>query len=153
VAIFDGEEAFVKWETNDQTYGSRHQAAKWQQDGSLATIEALINIDMIGARDLKLTWELNSTRELRDLVWQVAERCGYSSRFPNEKGAYMGDDHVPFVRAGVPAVDLIDLEYGPDNGFWHTVEDTPDKLSAHSFGMIAHVLVEVLRELGIVKTV
>jgi len=151
VALFDGEEALVEWSLSDQTYGSRHQVHAWQADGVLDRIDALINVDMIGARGLQLVGEANSSGPLRQRVWQVAHRCGYARSFLDRTGKAVGDDHVPFVDAGVAAVDLIDAEYGPNNGFWHTLEDGPDKLCAHSFGMVAHVLYETLREMGVAE--
>ncbi len=147
IAFFDGEEALAHWSQDDQTYGSRHQAQQWQQDGSLKQITALVNIDMVGSRNLRVAYDMDSNDQLRGLVWRVARRCGYARRFPVRPGRHMADDHIPFIQAGVPAVDIIDAEYGPGNAFWHTLEDSPDKLSAHSLGMIAHVVLEVLREL------
>ena len=111
-------------------------------------IKALINVDMIGGMGLRLMYDLNSTQQLRDLVWRVARRRGYATHFPIEPKRRIGDDHIPFADIGIHAVNLIDVEYGPGNGFWHTNEDSPDKLSTHSFGMIADVLVGVLEALA-----
>ena len=147
IVLFDGEEALVQWSDDDQTYGSRFQAARWQQNGTLSEIGALINIDMIGATYATLLWELNSSPELRKTVWDIAHRLGYESQFPVGDGKHVGDDHVPFVNAGIQAVDLIDFQYGPGNCYWHTLEDSLDKLSPQSFGMISHVLWETIREL------
>jgi Zn-dependent M28 family amino/carboxypeptidase len=101
---------------------------------------------MIGDSDLDLLRDTNSTPWLRDQVWKVAHRLGYSRHFLNQDGAYE-DDHLPFVRAGVPAVDLIDLNYGPGGRYWHSPEDTLDKLSARSLQIVGEVLLETIAEL------
>ncbi|MGH9630941.1 MAG: M28 family peptidase, partial [Bryobacteraceae bacterium] len=143
---FDGEEAIAAWSESDSLYGSRHLAEKWAADGSLKRIKALINIDMIGDRDLKMVQEMNSAEWLRSLVWNTAAGMGHSRHFPNIEG-WIEDDHMPFVRKGVPALDLIDLDYGPANSFWHTASDTLDKLSADSFRVTGEVLLSVLKRL------
>jgi Zn-dependent M28 family amino/carboxypeptidase len=86
--------------------------------------------------------EQNSSPALRSLIWSTAHRLGYGKYFL-ENGGATEDDHIPFVRRGVPAVDLIDF----DKSYWHTAEDTMDKLSAHSFEVVGNVLLAVLREL------
>jgi Zn-dependent M28 family amino/carboxypeptidase len=139
---FDGEEALVQWSDTDGIYGSRHLAARWAADGTLARLKALINVDMIGDRNLGIMQEQNSSPALRSLIWSTAHRLGYGKYFL-ENGGATEDDHIPFVRRGVPAVDLIDF----DKSYWHTAEDTMDKLSAHSFEVVGNVLLAVLREL------
>lgn len=139
----DGEEAMRDWSAQDSLYGSRHLAAKWKADGTLGRIKALINVDMIGDGDLSVVHEWNSTPWLRSLVWDTAASLGYSKHFPKQNGA-IEDDHMPFIREGVPALDLIDFEYGPQNSWWHTEQDTVDKLSAQSFQVLGNVLVKVL---------
>jgi glutaminyl-peptide cyclotransferase len=142
----DGEEAIRNWSPDDSLYGSRHLARIWQQDGTLAHVKAIINVDMIGDRDLALVYEWNSTQWLRKLVWDTAAELGYSRNFPMQEGA-IEDDHIPFLRAGAAALDLIDFEYGPNNSWWHTEHDTADKLSAKSFQAIGDVLIKVLGKL------
>ena len=148
LAFFDGEESFVRWTGSDHTYGSRHQAAQWSVDGTVQRIKALINVDMIGDADLRLSYEEQSTPWLRDLVWDVGARLGYSQVFADRRPTYIADDHVPFLNLGIPAVDLIDLEYGGGNRYWHTEHDTMDKLSAASFGVMLHVVLETIDELA-----
>ena len=143
---FDGEEAYGEWSDTNGIYGSRHLAAKWSQQGLLAPIKALINVDMIGDKDLDILAEMNSPAGLRNLVWRAAYDLGYGKYFL-DKGFATDDDHVPFLRLGVNALDLIDFDYGPDNSYWHTGQDTLDKLSAHSFEVVGNVLVETLRRL------
>ena len=148
LVFFDGEESFVRWDSNDHTYGSRYLAGRWREDGTAAKIKALINVDMIGDADLSLVYDQNSTPWLRDLIWKTAHRLGYGKQFPWQPAGAIDDDHVPFVAAGYSAVDLIDLQYGLFNRYWHTDEDTLEKLSASSFAAVLHVVAESLRELG-----
>jgi hypothetical protein len=140
---FDGEESFGEWTDDDSLYGSRHLANKWASDGTLSKIEALINVDMIGDRQLNILQDQGSSGSLRRLIWDTARSLGYSQYFTTAFTS-IGDDHVPFIKKGVNAVDIIDLDYPP----WHTAEDTMDKLSANSLQIVGDVLVEVLRRLS-----
>jgi Zn-dependent M28 family amino/carboxypeptidase len=142
----DGEEAIQTWTPTDSLYGSRHLAKRWQANGTVPRIKALINVDMIGDADLKVVHEWNSTPWLRKLVWDTAADSGYSQHFSVLDGA-IEDDHMPFLQAGVPALDLIDFDYGPQNAWWHTEQDTIDKLSPRSFQVIGNVLLKVLAKL------
>jgi Zn-dependent M28 family amino/carboxypeptidase len=142
----DGEEAVRTWTPEDSLYGSRHLARHWQQDGTIKRIKALINVDMIGDGDLLIVNEWNSTPALRKLVWDAAASLGLSRHFSALEGA-IEDDHIPFLRAGAPALDLIDFDYGPGNSWWHTEQDTIDKLSANSFQVVGNVLLKVLAKL------
>ena len=140
---FDGEEAIhEEWTDADSLYGSRHLAERWAADNTLARIKALINVDMIGDKDLDIMDEQNSSPALRKLIWSTARRLGYGKYFL-DTGSPTDDDHMPFVRMGVEAVDLIDF----DKSYWHTPEDTIDKLSPHSFEVVGAVLTAVLNEL------
>jgi glutaminyl-peptide cyclotransferase len=142
----DGEEAVQTWAPDDSLYGSRHLAQRWQREGTLSRIKGLINVDMIGDSDLNVVHEWNSTPWLRKLVWETAAALGYSQHFSVLDGA-IEDDHIPFLRAGAPALDLIDFSYGPQNAWWHTEQDTVDKLSARSFQVVGNVLLKVLAKL------
>jgi Zn-dependent M28 family amino/carboxypeptidase len=101
---------------------------------------------MIGDKDLGVMPETNSSTDLRQLVWQAATEKGYGKYFL-EEGGPTDDDHMPFLQRGVKAVDLIDFNYGPDNSYWHTDQDTMDKLSAHSLQVVGNVVLETLRRL------
>ncbi len=142
----DGEEAFVQWSATDSLYGSRHLAAKWAADGTAPRIKALINVDMIGDQDLQIVEETASTAWLRELVWDTARELGFSKHFGPSQGE-VGDDHVPFLDKGIPALDLIDFDYGPGNSYWHTPQDTIDKLGADSFEVVGKVVLDVIRKL------
>jgi Zn-dependent M28 family amino/carboxypeptidase len=99
---------------------------------------------MIGDSDLELVQEMNSTASIRDLIWQTASRLGYARHFPANPGG-IEDDHVPFLQHGIPAVDLIDFDYGLWNRYWHTDRDTMDKLSPRSFQIVGDVLLESIK--------
>jgi Zn-dependent M28 family amino/carboxypeptidase len=143
---FDGEEAFQHWTDTDSTYGSRHLADKWKQDGTAAKLKAFILADMIGDSDLYLERDNNSTAWLVDAVYQAASHLGHQSHFFGREVA-MEDDHIPFGKIGVPVVDLIDFDYGYGNAFWHTKEDTVDKLSPKSFEIVGNVIVQTVQML------
>ncbi|HEX8984775.1 MAG TPA: M28 family peptidase [Bryobacteraceae bacterium] len=142
----DGEEAVAQWSDTDSTYGSRHLASRWLSDGTLARMKALINVDMIGDRDLGLVNDELSTESLRRLVWDAAARLGFGRHFLTEPNSIF-DDHVPFLQYGSHALDLIDFSYGPHNSYWHTDADTMDKLSADSFSVVGKVVLESIRKL------
>lgn len=146
LVFFDGEEAVKDWTATDSLYGSRHVAERWQKDGTNARLLALINVDMIGDRDLHIVQELYSSESLRRLVWQVAAQTGQAAKFDGVRLA-IEDDHAPFLRMGVRALDLIDFEYGPNHAWWHTEQDTMDKLSADSLQSVGKVLMETLKRL------
>jgi Zn-dependent M28 family amino/carboxypeptidase len=97
---------------------------------------AAIIVDMIGDADLNIYKEQNSNPELTDEIWGVARKLGYESKFIPEYKHSMLDDHTPFVQAGIPAVDIIDFDYP----YWHTVQDTPDKVSAESLDAVGETL-------------
>lgn len=146
LVFFDGEEAVKDWTATDSLYGSRHVAERWQKDGTNGRLLALINVDMIGDRDLHIVSELYSSESLRRLVWQVAAQVGEARKFDGAELA-IEDDHAPFLRMGVRALDLIDFDYGPNHSWWHTQQDTMDKLSAGSLQSVGKVLIETLKRL------
>ncbi|SRR5579883_57319 len=140
---FDGEEAIrEEWEGEDNLYGSRHLADRWRKDGTNARLKALINVDMIGDKHLNIKREMQSNRNLREIVWEIAAKLGYQAYFVDESLSE-DDDHMPFVRLGVPALDIIDVDYPP----WHKDEDTIDKISAQSLDIVGTVVVEVIHRL------
>jgi len=144
LVFFDGEEAFQTWSASDSTYGSRHLAAKWGRDGTLGKIKAFMLADMIGDKDLDVQRETRSTGWLVDLVREAAKKYGYEHYF-FQRDEPVDDDHLPFVERGVPAIDVIDLDYGPDNSYHHTAQDTMDKISAKSLTIDGDVFMETIR--------
>jgi glutaminyl-peptide cyclotransferase len=144
LVFFDGEEAIRSWSDSDSTYGSRHLAAKWGRDGTLQRIKAFMLADMIGDKDLDIQRESRSTAWLVDLVRQAAKKYGYEHYFFQQEEP-VDDDHMPFVKRGVPSIDIIDLDYGPNNSYHHTAQDTLDKISARSLTIDGDVFLETIR--------
>ncbi len=129
---------------DDSLYGITHVAEKWQGDGTLKKVKAFLLADMIGDADLNIDRDLNSTPWLENVVGEAAKRLGYQSHFfarTNE----VGDDHLPFMKRGVPSADLIDFTYGYNDVFWHTTQDTVDKLSPKSLQIVGSVMLETVR--------
>lgn len=146
VIFFDGEEALGEWTDTDSCYGSRHLAAKWLADGTVSHLVALINVDMIGDKDLDVLNDGNSASGLRDMMQKAATKLGYSKYFRQDPGA-IEDDHKPFAQVGVNVLDVIDFDYGPNQAYWHTAKDTMDKLSAQSLQIVGDVVLEMTKEL------
>ncbi len=146
IVFFDGEEAIGNWSDTDSRYGSRHLAAKWLSENKLSQIRALINVDMIGDQNLDLADDENSSQELRERVWRIAARLGDAKYFRRDPTA-IDDDHKPFADLGVNVIDIIDLDYGPNGSYWHTAQDTLDKLSVHSFEVVGDVVTALVEEL------
>ena len=144
LVFFDGEEAIQSWTSSDSTYGSRHLAARWGKDGILGRIKALILADMIGDKDLDIQRESRSADWLVALVTQAANKFGYGHHFFQTEEA-VEDDHLPFVQRGVPSIDVIDLDYGPNNSYHHTAQDTMDKIGARSLTIDGDVFLETIR--------
>jgi glutaminyl-peptide cyclotransferase len=140
----DGEEAVKAWSDTDSLYGTRHLAEKWKQDGTLKNIKAFLLADMIGDADLNVDRDSESTPWLEDLVFEAASKLGYQSHFFG-RTISVEDDHLPFIKLGVPCADLIDLDYGYGNVFHHTPQDTLDKLSPKSIEIVGNVILETVR--------
>jgi Zn-dependent M28 family amino/carboxypeptidase len=146
LVFFDGEEALRQWSSTDSLYGSRHLVQKLAADGQLNRVQAMILVDMIADARLDIHRESNSTSWLSDMVFDTAHRLGYGKYFLNDAGA-IEDDHLPWVNAGASAVDIIDLDYGPNNRYHHTPQDTVDKCSPQSMAIVGRVVTAVLEEL------
>jgi glutaminyl-peptide cyclotransferase len=142
--FFDGEEAVIDWNrNNDNTYGSRYYVQTARKAGTLAGIKAMVLLDMIGDRDLVIRRDTNSTVWLTDIIWSTAARLGHSAIFSNEP-TEIADDHLPFLEAGIPAVDVIDLDYPQ----WHTAQDDLEHVSARSLQIVGDV---ILASLGAIE--
>jgi glutaminyl-peptide cyclotransferase len=145
--FLDGEEAWIDWSSFDSTYGSRHLAKRWQQEGIVPRVRAFILLDMIGDKDLDLYQDTNSTPWLMSLLWQIAQKTGNGGILGKFQGG-IEDDHLPFRAVGIPVLDIIDLNYGPDNSFHHTAQDSLDKVSAESMEKVGKVVLAMLPELN-----
>ncbi len=146
VVWLDGDESIQQsneMNFKNSMYGSQHLAKKWQRDGTLKNIKAFLLVDMVGDADLNIDRDSNSTPWLEDVIGEAAARLGYQSHFFG-RTLQMDDDHLPFAREGVPVADLIDFTYGPDNAYWHTSQDTLDKLSPKSLEVVGSVVMQTI---------
>ncbi len=147
ILFVDGEEAIrPTWIGNDNTYGSRHHVARLVESGGIEQVKACVVLDMVGDRDLQLTHELNSSPALLDIFFSAAHRIGLGDHVGGWSRE-INDDHLPFLAAGVPSVDLIDFEYGPYNDYWHTEQDTLENCAPESLGIIGRIVLAGLPEL------
>jgi glutaminyl-peptide cyclotransferase len=143
----DAEEATIKWSDADSVYGSKHLAEKWQQDGTARKVKAFLLLDMIGDKDLDIQRDDNSTPWLLDVIYRASQRLGTQSHFFAQNTG-VEDDHKPFARVGIPVADIIDLDYGFQNVYHHTSQDTMDKLSPQSLQIVGDVVLETMRALN-----
>jgi hypothetical protein len=152
IAFLDGEEAQVvtngqaQWTNTDSVYGSRELSARLALSGDLKRIKAVILADMIGQFNLHIFRDSDSPKWLTDIIWHTAARLGYGDIFESRE-AGTEDDHLPFVHRGVPAIDIIDLSDYQNLGYWHTPQDTLDKVSPRSLAIVGHVILESVAEL------
>jgi glutaminyl-peptide cyclotransferase len=148
ITFFDGEEAMKEWSDTDSRYGSRQMAAKMAMSGDVTKIKAFLLADIVGTRPPRFKRESDSTNWMVDLVWGTAKKLGYADVFLDES-LEVSDDHDPFLKRKVPCVDVIDLENYPGGNlyYWHTPEDTLDKVSARSLAISGHVFLESVKQL------
>jgi Zn-dependent M28 family amino/carboxypeptidase len=140
VIFFDGEEATLRdWGGTDHTYGSQYYVDSARKNSTLAGLKALVLVDMIAERSQRFMREANSTPWLTDIIWSTAQRIGHGSVFVNASTP-IEDDHVPFLKAGVPATDIIDLDYPA----WHTPADELEQTSARSLQIVGDVVLASL---------
>lgn len=147
---FDGEEAFKSWSDSDSLYGSREFVRDLREHGKIETVAAMINVDMIGDRYLGILRDAGAPGWLSNLIWSTAASQGYSGHFL-ARSAVIQDDHMPFRLAGIPAINLIDYEYGGSrldhSNLWHTPNDTIEHVSADSLQVVGDVIYHALPEL------
>jgi glutaminyl-peptide cyclotransferase len=149
IAFFDGEEAVrPEWQDPDNCYGSRQMAARFANSGDLTKIKAFLLADIVGTRTPHFKRETYSTKALVDLVWATAKKLGYGTIFVDESSA-VEDDHQSFLKRHVPSVDVIDLDNGPggDVYYWHTPQDSLDKISPKTLAIVGHVFLESVKQL------
>lgn len=148
--FFDGEECHESYGPHDGFHGSRHLAQTMAADGSLKDIAAFILLDMVGDRDLTITIPRNSTPWLTRLAFEAARAEATRKHF--QLYPYpIADDHVAFFERGVPAIDLIDFQFGSApglNDYWHTPEDSLDKISAESLGIVGQVVLRMISSIA-----
>ena len=133
--FFDGEEALGRWSETDGLYGSRHFTRRLADEGAQHQIKAVIVIDMIGDNHFDIQRERYSTPWLTDIIWATAKHQDLDDYFLADS-TRIEDDHLPFLSAGVPSVDIIDLDYDA----WHTAKDNLDAVSARSLQVVGDVV-------------
>ena len=149
IAFFDGEEAVrEQWEDPDNCYGSREMAARFALSGDLPKIKAFLLADLVGTKTPHFKRESYSTKSLVDQVWAIAKKLGYGDIFIDQ-AAPIEDDHQSFLKRHVPSVDVIDLDNGPngDVSYWHTPQDSLDKISPRTLAITGHVFLESVKQL------
>ena len=146
--FYDGEEAEVAFTEGegDGLFGSYRQVRNFRQAGRLAEVKAMINLDMIG--DLNLNARLYGHDQLQELVAGCALVNKSEAQFEAAGRDGMTDDHKPWLEAGVPALDIIDLDFGPRNSWWHTEDDTLDKIRPESLASACQVTLRALWSLS-----
>ena len=144
IAFFDGEEAMKHWSDTDSRYGSRQMAARLSTSGDIKKIRAFLLADIVGGRNAQFLREASSNPVLIDLVWSTAARLGYTTLFLNGTTS-AEDDHDSFMKRGVPSVDVIGDFV--NNGYWHTPQDSLDKISAKTLAVTGHVFLETIKQL------
>ncbi|MDD5728044.1 MAG: M28 family metallopeptidase [Victivallales bacterium] len=141
--FFDGEECISAYSRNDGLFGSGYYARKLQQDGLIKKCRAVIILDMVGDRDLKITIPADSDKQLRAMLLAAAARTGNAEYFTDFHSAVL-DDHTPFQKLGIPAINIIDFEFGPGNSFWHTSEDNMNNLSPASLKITGQTVLNMI---------
>lgn len=146
-AFLDGEECLVDYGPHDGLHGSRRLAA--QLKATRTRLDAVILLDMVGDTDLSLTIPANVDGRLMATLSQSARRLKMEGCV-RRHGADMLDDHQPFLELGYPAIDIIDFEYGSApglNDYWHTPQDTPDKISDATLDRVGALVIDMVRHL------
>ena len=148
LVFFDGEEAFCEnWsdcgdaESPDNTYGSRHYVSQLRARNELESTRAMILLDMMGYKNLELGRDTTSTKWLQNIIWRTGRELGFTKVFVDREEGVGGDDHEPFLRAGVDSVDVIQLTSYPH---WHRADDTIDKVSAQSMKIVGDTILASL---------
>lgn len=136
---FDGEESIpAEWDLDRALYGSREFVRRHLVEGH--GYGAMVLLDMVGAKDLRIDREESSSRELFPPFEAAVKRLGYEKYF-FQTTSNVDDDHVPFLNAGLPAIDLIQFD---DNPHWHRHSDTLDEMSPRSLGIVGRVVLAAL---------
>lgn len=142
----DLEEAINSFKGDDGLYGSRHLAQKLDANGQVSRIRGLFLLDMIGDKDLNVGRETGSSSSLQNVIAQASNELGYSQYF-FKYDTNIIDDHISFIKVGIPSVDVVDAQYGrmgPSfdamGEFHHTTADTMDKVSQHSLRVVGRTI-------------
>lgn len=144
---FDGEESIGPMSATNGLHGSRRLVSQLARAGELGHCRAMFLLDMVGDRELTLTIPPDCDPKLTASLFAVAERQGVRHQVGTYSGGSLWDDHTPFAERGVPTLNLIDFSYGPNNSYWHSDQDTLDKLSGASLATAGNLLLGVLATL------
>jgi len=154
--FFDGEECMVSYSESDGLWGSKHFVESLQAEKKVSSIQAMVLFDMVGDKNLNVTIPNNSDPSLIQLAFEAARIEGTRTSF-SLFGSTILDDHQPFLKAGIPAIDLIDFKFGSGHGrndYWHTSEDTIDKVQPESLSVVGRTglrMLNLLQEKDIVR--
>lgn len=140
--FFDGEEAMRDYTSSDGLFGSRRLSADMKAAGTLARLRAVILLDMIGDKDLKISMPKGDPTLAR-AAFEASESLGFRDHFSLLDSA-MFDDHYPFQVEGIPSIDLIDFDYGPGNSYWHTKEDSIEHICPQSLDVVGKTVLKML---------
>lgn len=154
LVFFDGEECLERYAMNDGLHGSRHHLDRLLAEDSADKVKAVIVLDMIGDRDLDVSFPRNTSPALQSLAFEIARGQGVRRHFGIAEGTVI-DDHLPFHQAGMRTINFIDFKFGSRpglNDYWHTGEDTIEKISPQSLGIVGRVVLEVLNRLDPIDT-
>ena len=149
-AFFDGEECMVKYDKHDGLHGSRQLVKTLRERGKLSQVKAMILLDMVGDSDLTITLPRNVDHKLLGFTFDAAHAAGVRKKFTLTRTTIL-DDHVPFLEAGVPTINLIDFQHGSQSGkndYWHTEQDSIEHVSADSLQSIGEVVIHMLNAIA-----
>lgn len=150
LVFFDGEECMHGYGRHDGLHGSKHLARTLVEQGRADKVRFMLLLDMIGDRDLTVTLPQNNTTALNAAVFAAARAENARNHFSLYAGGIL-DDHVPFLDAGMPACNIIDFQFGSHpraNDYWHTMEDSMNKLSAESLQIVGRVALRMINDLS-----
>lgn len=155
LCFFDGEEAFGEWSDTDGTYGSRYFVDNLGKANSPVKLEikdivAAVIIDMVGDKKLRLTYDTVSHPQLLEMLFNKGRELKFTKQFKRSDVGAISDDHLPFLLAKIPAVDVIGFnnnENGLYPSYWHTAEDTLDKVCADSLYVVGTTVELFARDL------
>ena len=143
--FFDGEECLVEYNESDGLFGSRYYAGKIFESGENKNCVSMINIDMVGDKDLKYTLSADTDLKLYGKLQKAAGKEGFSQIITFLNGTIL-DDHVPFKNIGIPSINIIDFNYGPANCFWHTQHDNSENVSRESLDTTGKIVTRLIME-------
>ncbi len=140
--FFDGEECFYNYNQHDGLFGSRYYTQQMTPD-EIKKCRAVVILDMVADKDLNIAVPVDSSDKLVALMLKMASQQGTEEKFTRGTSIII-DDHVPFQKLGIPVINFIDFEFGPDNTYWHTSEDNRQNISAESMKIVGDLVLAML---------